>query len=148
MIRPEESESFIQSRVKPLPKENQCSVIFKNLSFQVDIRIPNLQPTFFSKTLPSQKPILQDISGIFKPGRMTAIMGASGAGKTSLLQLLAGNVHFGEIFGEVMMNGMPASQSTIKNVSGFVFQDDVIMGTVKYPLSILIKFTTFILNNN
>ena len=34
------------------------------------------------------KNILQNVTATFKPGRMTAIMGSSGAGKTSLLSLL------------------------------------------------------------
>lgn len=36
----------------------------------------------------ADKPILQTITASFKPGRLTAIMGASGAGKTSLLSVL------------------------------------------------------------
>ncbi|PJF19160.1 ABC-2 type transporter domain-containing protein [Paramicrosporidium saccamoebae] len=36
----------------------------------------------------AEKTLLKDVTVAFKPGRMTAIMGASGAGKTSLLSLL------------------------------------------------------------
>lgn len=35
------------------------------------------------------KPIVQGCSGYCKPGQMLAIMGPSGAGKTSLLSILA-----------------------------------------------------------
>lgn len=55
-------------------------------------------------------------------------MGASGAGKTSLLQLLAGQVHQGEVYGDILINGELADIKKMKAISGFVFQDDVILG--------------------
>jgi len=36
-----------------------------------------------------KKEILKGISGIFKAGKMTAIMGVSGGGKTTLLNIIA-----------------------------------------------------------
>ncbi|KZR97165.1 putative ABC protein, subfamily ABCG, partial [Daphnia magna] len=36
------------------------------------------------------KQILRQISGTFNSGKLTAIMGPSGAGKTSLMNILAG----------------------------------------------------------
>jgi len=36
------------------------------------------------------KTILKELSGKFKSGQLTAIMGPSGAGKTSLMNILAG----------------------------------------------------------
>jgi ABC-type multidrug transport system ATPase subunit len=38
----------------------------------------------------SRKEILKNVSGTFKNGRLTAILGPSGAGKTSLLNILSG----------------------------------------------------------
>lgn len=34
--------------------------------------------------------LLQGISGAFRPGRLTALMGVTGAGKTTLMDVLAG----------------------------------------------------------
>ncbi|KAJ3077766.1 ATP-binding cassette sub- G member 1, partial [Quaeritorhiza haematococci] len=56
-------------------------------------------------------------------------MGASGAGKSSLLQVLAGGVHSGHIFGDILVNGTPVDGPQMKKISGFVFQDDVILAT-------------------
>jgi ABC-type multidrug transport system ATPase subunit len=36
------------------------------------------------------KTIIHQLSGIFKSGQLTAILGPSGAGKTSLMNILAG----------------------------------------------------------
>ena len=36
--------------------------------------------------------LLKDISGVFRPGVLTALMGASGAGKTTLMDVLAGTL--------------------------------------------------------
>ena len=37
-----------------------------------------------------EKVILRGVTALFRPGRFTAIMGASGAGKTSLLRAILG----------------------------------------------------------
>ena len=39
------------------------------------------------------KTILEDVSGFAKPGELVAIMGASGGGKTSLLNILASRAY-------------------------------------------------------
>ncbi len=39
-----------------------------------------------------QLQLLKNISGAFRPGVLTALMGASGAGKTTLMDVLAGGV--------------------------------------------------------
>ncbi len=38
----------------------------------------------------AQLTLLYDISGAFRPGRLTCLMGVSGAGKTTLMDVLAG----------------------------------------------------------
>ena len=39
---------------------------------------------------PKQLELLKGITGVFQPGVLTALMGASGAGKTTFLDILAG----------------------------------------------------------
>ncbi|KAI9340034.1 P-loop containing nucleoside triphosphate hydrolase protein [Zopfochytrium polystomum] len=94
-----------------------------------------------STGLPNQKKILnkQNISGVFHPGRFTAVMGASGAGKTSFLNILAGEVKLGEISGEVLVNGQPVFGAEMKKISGFVFQDDVILPTMTVREAIMMS---------
>ncbi|KAI8805477.1 P-loop containing nucleoside triphosphate hydrolase protein [Cladochytrium replicatum] len=57
-------------------------------------------------------------------------MGASGAGKTSLLNVIAGEANAGVVKGSILINGKEFAGSSMKKVSGFVFQDDVILATM------------------
>ena len=56
----------------------QVALTFKNLTYSVDLG--KKQGT---------KMILDGISGCFKPSRLTALFGASGCGKTSLMDVLS-----------------------------------------------------------
>ncbi|ORX96864.1 hypothetical protein K493DRAFT_216728, partial [Basidiobolus meristosporus CBS 931.73] len=54
----------------------------------------------------------------------------SGSGKTSLLNVLAGATTGGKVSGGLYANGRRVSGPAIRLVSGFVFQDDLILGTM------------------
>lgn len=63
---------------------------------------------FSVKQKKQTKTILDGITGEVKSGQMLAIMGASGAGKTSLLNLLAGRLTSSKNYvsnGSVLVNG-------------------------------------------
>lgn len=75
------------------------------------------------------KYILKNISGILRPGRLTVILGASGAGKTSLLNVLSGQARQGTLSGEILVNGAKITGSALKKMSGFVHQDDISLDT-------------------
>lgn len=78
-----------------------------------------------------EKEILKTLTGVFRPGRLTAIMGASGAGKTSLLTVLAGQAESGKVEGIIQINGEDYSEAgKMQEISGFVFQDDVLLPTM------------------
>lgn len=68
-------------------------------------------------------------------GSITAIMGPSGAGKTSLLNVLAGRRGGGagggwKISGKVRVNGEDVDADALQRVSGFVTQEDVLPETM------------------
>ncbi|KZT54856.1 hypothetical protein CALCODRAFT_437933 [Calocera cornea HHB12733] len=51
--------------------------------------------------------LLHDVYGYVRPGTLTALMGASGAGKTTCLDVLAQRKNIGVISGDILMNGRP-----------------------------------------
>uniref|UniRef100_A0A3B5LC41 ABC transporter domain-containing protein n=1 Tax=Xiphophorus couchianus TaxID=32473 RepID=A0A3B5LC41_9TELE len=93
------------------------------------------EKTFCLKIGP-EKHILKDVSGIMRPG-MNAIMGATGSGKTSLLDVIAGRKDpAGLRQGTVRVNGK-AVTSELRLSSAYVVQDDILMGTLSVRENLL-----------
>ena len=82
-----------------------------------------------SYTLSNRK-ILDGISGHVKPGQVMAIMGASGAGKSTFLDILAGKDKKGTITGTTLVNGREVSDNEFRKVVGYVDQEDTLMPTL------------------
>jgi len=79
-------------------------------------------------TLPNGRKLLQHIDGWVKPGEMTALMGASGAGKTTLMSCLSQRGVAAVIRGEIFVDGRPLERDFQKG-TGLVLQGDVHMAT-------------------
>ncbi|KAK2974339.1 hypothetical protein RJ640_021195 [Escallonia rubra] len=69
--------------------------------------------------------LLKGVSGAFRPGVLTALMGISGAGKTTLMDVLAGRKTGGYIEGTIMISGYPKKQETFARISGYCEQNDI-----------------------
>ncbi|TYH70699.1 hypothetical protein ES332_D05G134700v1 [Gossypium tomentosum] len=69
--------------------------------------------------------LLKGVSGAFRPGVLTALMGVSGAGKTTLMDVLAGRKTGGYIDGNITVSGFPKKQETFARVSGYCEQNDI-----------------------
>lgn len=69
--------------------------------------------------------LLRDVSGAFRPGILTALMGVSGAGKTTLMDVLAGRKTGGYIEGSISISGYPKNQATFARVTGYCEQNDI-----------------------
>lgn len=69
--------------------------------------------------------LLNNVSGVFSAGRMCALMGESGAGKTTLMDVIALRKASGNISGEVLLNGFPQEKISFRRCSGYVEQFDV-----------------------
>ena len=76
------------------------------------------------------KQILSDVQGVVHPGELLAIMGASGAGKTTFLDILARKNKRGDASGEFYVNGEQVLDDEFRSVVGFVDQEDALLPTL------------------
>ncbi|KAL7622376.1 hypothetical protein AAE478_007880 [Parahypoxylon ruwenzoriense] len=71
------------------------------------------------------KPILQNVTGSIERGSLTAVMGGSGAGKSTFVNVLMGKVT--NTGGSVMINNIPGKIKRYKKLIGYVPQDDIVL---------------------
>ncbi|KAI3330280.1 hypothetical protein F4824DRAFT_479508 [Ustulina deusta] len=86
------------------------SFTYTNLSFQ-----PKGAP----------KPILQNVTGSIERGSLTAVMGGSGAGKSTFVNVLMGKI--ANTGGSVAVNNIPGKIKRYKKLIGYVPQDDIVL---------------------
>uniref|UniRef100_A0ACD5VXW8 Uncharacterized protein n=1 Tax=Avena sativa TaxID=4498 RepID=A0ACD5VXW8_AVESA len=97
------------------------SVAFNNIRYSVDMPAEmKAQGVDQDRLL-----LLNGVSGSFKPGVLTALMGVSGAGKTTLMDVLAGRKTGGYIEGDISISGYPKKQETFARISGYCEQNDI-----------------------
>ncbi|PKU39105.1 atp-binding cassette sub-family g member 2 [Limosa lapponica baueri] len=96
---------------------------FHNVSYHVKMKTGFL---CFQKT--THKEVLRNVNGIMRPG-LNAILGPTGSGKSSLLDILAARKDPHGLSGDILINGAP-QPANFKCTSGYVVQDDVVMGTL------------------
>lgn len=71
--------------------------------------------------------ILDKVSGVLKPGRLTLVLGPPGAGKSVLLQTLSGRMRKGRhlrIDGSIRFNGESIDDFVVQRTAGYVDQYD------------------------
>ncbi|KAF1325153.1 Pleiotropic drug resistance protein abc superfamily, partial [Globisporangium splendens] len=72
--------------------------------------------------------LLHDVTAYFVPGKMTALMGSSGAGKTTFMDVLAGRKTGGRFEGQILVNGEPKDPLTFSRIAGYCEQMDIHSG--------------------
>uniref|UniRef100_A0A5B6YKZ5 Putative ABC transporter G family member 32 n=1 Tax=Davidia involucrata TaxID=16924 RepID=A0A5B6YKZ5_DAVIN len=97
------------------------SMSFSNINYYVDVPVELKQQGILEDRLQ----LLVNITGSFKPGVLTALVGVSGAGKTTLMDVLAGRKTGGVIEGSVLISGYPKKQETFARISGYCEQNDI-----------------------
>jgi ATP-binding cassette, subfamily G (WHITE), eye pigment precursor transporter len=107
---------------------NGTSVAFRNITYQVEVEKKSEGAQLPCWKEKETKVILQDISGIFKSGEVSAIIGASGAGKTSLLNILACRVS--KTQGTLLANNTEYNYDKFGDFANYVMQTDVLMQTL------------------
>lgn len=71
-----------------------------------------------------EKQLLQNVSGFVRPGKLVALMGSSGAGKTTLMDVLSQRKDSGRVEGHIKVNGKPQGIS-FQRETGYCEQNDV-----------------------
>ncbi|KAK4716225.1 hypothetical protein R3W88_014563 [Solanum pinnatisectum] len=97
------------------------SMTFKDINYYVDIPLELKQQGMAEDRLQ----LLVNITGAFRPGVLTALVGVSGAGKTTLMDVLAGRKTGGTIEGSIHISGYPKKQETFARISGYCEQNDI-----------------------
>ncbi|PIN11340.1 Pleiotropic drug resistance proteins (PDR1-15), ABC superfamily [Handroanthus impetiginosus] len=97
------------------------SMSFSNISYYVDVPLELKQQGISEDKLQ----LLNNITGAFRPGVLTALVGVSGAGKTTLMDVLAGRKTGGIIEGTISISGYPKKQETFARISGYCEQNDI-----------------------
>ncbi|KAK9170623.1 hypothetical protein Syun_002763 [Stephania yunnanensis] len=97
------------------------TMVFDSVSYFVDVPPEMKQQGVLEERLQ----LLHDVSGSFTPGRLTCLMGVSGAGKTTLMDVLAGRKTGGYIEGSIKISGYPKRQETFARISGYCEQTDI-----------------------
>ncbi|KNA04513.1 hypothetical protein SOVF_198570 [Spinacia oleracea] len=97
------------------------SMTFHNVNYFVDMPKAMKAKGVLEKKLQ----LLSNVSGVFSPGVLTALVGESGAGKTTMMDVLAGRKTGGYIEGDIRISGYPKVQHTFARISGYIEQNDI-----------------------
>uniref|UniRef100_H3H672 ABC transporter domain-containing protein n=1 Tax=Phytophthora ramorum TaxID=164328 RepID=H3H672_PHYRM len=112
--------SLADEVVLDLPHTHEKNFVPVTVAFQdLHYYVPN--PKNPKETLE----LLKGIDGYALPGSVTALMGSSGAGKTTLMDVIAGRKTSGKITGKILLNGYEATDLSIRRCTGYCEQMDV-----------------------
>ncbi|KAK9065385.1 hypothetical protein SSX86_016768 [Deinandra increscens subsp. villosa] len=98
------------------------SMSFDNINYYVNIPLESKEE---GAAEDNKLQLLKEVSGAFRPGVLTALMGISGAGKTTLMDVLSGRKTGGYIEGDIRISGFPKVQQTFTRISGYCEQNDI-----------------------
>jgi len=116
---PDELEASELSTVVALPLEAGKTLPFSSVTVA-------WRELVYTVTTPAgPKTLLQGVSGLAQPGHMMALMGASGAGKTTLMDVLACRKTAGTIHGDIFLNGFPREARSFARTTAYCEQMDV-----------------------
>ena len=106
------------------------AITFHNVSFSIN-----------------KKPILKDISFSINEGRITGILGANGAGKTSLLSLMNGLHKHSSGSITILGNKLPAGSLVIRQRTGVVLQETALYEELTTYENLLFAASLYNVNN-
>jgi ABC-type multidrug transport system ATPase subunit/ABC-type multidrug transport system permease subunit len=104
----------------PSEKLKKIQLSWSNLSYSVRIK-------------GKRREVLKGVSGYANPSEILAIMGSSGAGKTSLLSMISNQPHSSlhiRTQGDVKFNGVPIKNFNYPSYARYVMQEDILLPTL------------------
>ncbi|GAA0138342.1 ATP-binding cassette [Lithospermum erythrorhizon] len=125
-----------------LEKEKAMEQKNKNLTFSGVISMatdsdiqkrPTIEVAFKDLTITLKKKnihLMRSVTGKIMPGRISAVMGPSGAGKTTFLSAVMGKITGCHVTGSVLINGKHEPIQSYRKIIGFVPQDDIVHGNL------------------
>eukprot|EP00039_Didymoeca_costata_P012713 m.184618 g.184618 ORF g.184618 m.184618 type:complete len:667 (-) comp15561_c0_seq2:148-2148(-) len=123
-------------------QHNGSSAFNSRKDKHMSLEFSNLQLDLVDKKGGVKKNILQGVTGRAMTGDLLAIMGSSGAGKSSLLNLLAGrlsNTGNLNVSGSVLVNGKPRDWDSFRLNSAYVLQDDLLYAEMTVRETIMLS---------
>ncbi|CAO1317727.1 unnamed protein product [Diamesa tonsa] len=101
---------------------NGNSLEWSNVNYKVATKVK--KGYFNPFTTIEEHVILNNVKGKIKSGSLTAVLGASGCGKTTLLAALSQRLR-GDVSGTIKVNGEIVDRGRMTQISGFVPQSDI-----------------------
>ncbi|KAJ4721730.1 Pleiotropic drug resistance transporter [Melia azedarach] len=120
----------VEVRYKSLCVEAECDVVhgkpLPTLWNSLKSSIYDFMKLFGYMPHQAKISIIDDVSGVIKPGRMTLLLGSPGCGKTTILKALSGNLDQSlKVTGEVSYNGFKLEEFLPQKTSAYVSQYDL-----------------------
>ncbi|KAM0866428.1 hypothetical protein ACQ4PT_042630 [Festuca glaucescens] len=129
-----EKEKALELELEQQPNSNLTFSGVISMATDEDIRTrPRIEIAFKDLTLTlkgSKKKLLRSVTGKLMPGRVAAVMGPSGAGKTTFLSAIAGKATGCATSGMILINDRVEPIRAYKKIIGFVPQDDIVHGNL------------------
>jgi len=127
---------YYRAEMRRLGLESGITLSWRNLTYTVmqtpqtkqGTMLNNLKSMlqFWKRPKPVAYHLLNHVSGYIKPGMLTLLLGPPGAGKTTLMEVLAGRKQItptSKMSGEVLING-DGWTPDFNRIAGYVAQDD------------------------
>ncbi len=118
--RAHKQKQAVGREAKVKKASDKLPAVFKEKTFKVNIAFKDLALSLKKR---NKKKIISEATGVIRASKLTAILGPSGAGKTSFLETLAGKAHYGEMVGDVFINGVACHIHHLKRLLGYVPPD-------------------------
>jgi ABC-type multidrug transport system ATPase subunit len=124
--------NLIHDEGRLLPEQQHEEIL------KIDLEWNDVVVTY--KTNTSEKQILKGMSGYARAGEFLAIMGTSGAGKTTLMNLISGSVKSTQTLtasGEILANGQNIESINYFKYVGYVTQEDILLDMLTVKESVM-----------